>query len=76
MEIKPKSRRSGADRSGVACAENQSDHMTGDLGRGARESRFNDSGLLSLWKTSQQLWTGKSRLQKKSLSKVNFLEIL
>lgn len=39
------------------------------------QSRLGDSGLLGFWETIQQLQAGESRVQNKSLSKVNFLGI-
>ena len=45
----------------------------GYCGRGAMQSRLGDSGLLGFWETLQQLQAGESRVQNKSLSKVNFL---
>lgn len=37
------------------------------------QSRLGDSGLLGFWETIQQLQAGESRVQNKSLSKVEFL---
>ena len=37
------------------------------------QSRLGDSGLLGFWETIQQLQAGESRVQNKSLSKVDFL---
>ena len=45
----------------------------GYCGRGAMQSRLGDSGLLGFWETIQQLQAGESRVQNKSLSKVDFL---
>lgn len=49
----------------MAYGGNQGGHMVGYWGGGAMECRLNDLRLLGFWKTSQQLWIGKSKLQKK-----------